>query len=214
MNNTGKENALLRFRVGPVLCCAPSLPVLSIITPPKLTHLPGSDRSSPGIFKHGSNIVKAFDLRQKFGIDSADQTQPGNLVITKIENGSIAFWVDQILDVIEFPAQGWGNLPALVPRGVFSRTLLLDKKIHLYSEFEKLVTISDLGYLRHYLIHLEPKEVCQPVQQSESQGPKKITLEPNTVTSKETTEPAVEIKSDDTKAIPVSAVEILVMLGG
>ena len=170
MDFEGKQQSLLTFRIGPVLCCAPSLPVRSIITPPKLTHPPGSDSSQPGIFKHGSHIVKVLDLRQKFGIDEAEQTQPGNFIITIFEKESFAFWVDQILDVFDFPSEGWGNLPAAIPRGVFTRTLLLNKKIHLYSEFENLATIQDLGYLKHYIQQLkeqsdkkiEPKKVDAP----------------------------------------------------
>ena len=161
MNFEGKQQSLLTFRVGPVLCCAPSFPVRSIISPPKLTQPPGSDSSQPGIFKHGSHIVKVLDLRQKFGIEQSEQTQPGNLIITIFEKESFAFWVDQILDVFDFPSTGWGNLPAAIPRGVFNRTLLLNKKIHLYSEFEKLATINDLGYLKHYIQQLKKQQDAQ-----------------------------------------------------
>ena len=171
MGIENKQQSLLTFRVGPVLCCAPSLPVRSIITPPKLTQTPGSDSSQPGIFKHGSHIVKVLDLRKKFGIDQAEQTQPGNLIITIFEKESFAFWVDQILDVFDFPSEGWGNIPAAIPRGIFTRTLLLNNKIHLYSEFENLATIQDLGYLKHYIQQLkeqnekkaEPKKVDTPI---------------------------------------------------
>jgi len=158
MNFEGKQQSLLTFRVGPVLCCAPSLPVRSIITPPKLTHTPGSDSSQPGIFKHGSHIVKVLDLRQKFGIEKDQHVHPGNLIITVFEKEGFAFWVDQILDVFDFPSTGWGDLPPAIPRGVFTRTLLLNKKIHLYSEFQKLTTISDLGYLKHYIQQLTQQE--------------------------------------------------------
>lgn len=159
MDFEGKQQSLLTFRIGPVLCCAPSLPVRSIITPPKLTHPPGSDSSQPGIFKHGSHIVKVIDLRQKFGVELSEQTQPGNLIITIFEKESFSFWVDQILDVFDFPTEGWGGLPAAIPRGVFSRTLLLNNKIHLYSEFEKLASINDLGYLKQYIQQIKENEV-------------------------------------------------------
>jgi len=192
MNFEGKQQSLLTFRVGPVLCCAPSLPVRSIITPPKLTHLPGSDSSQPGIFKHGSHIVKVLDLRQKFGIEQSEQTQPGNLIITIFEKESFAFWVDQILDVFDFPSTGWGNLPAAIPRGVFSRTLLLNKKIHLYSEFEKLATINDLGYLKHYIQQLKKQ---QDTQETEHQH-KKTTLKS-----------APPLKSNELKHNPVKEVK-------
>lgn len=192
MNFEGKQQSLLTFRVGPVLCCAPSLPVRSIITPPKLTHPPGSDSSQPGIFKHGSHIVKVLDLRQKFGVEQSEQTQPGNLIITIFETQNFAFWVDQIIDVFDFPSEGWGNLPAAIPRGVFSRTLLLNKKIHLYSEFEKLATIKDLGYLKHYIKHLKNQQDAQETEQQQ----KKTTLEA-----------ASPVKSDEIKHDPIKEVK-------
>ncbi|MFK5914354.1 MAG: chemotaxis protein CheW [Woeseiaceae bacterium] len=174
LNIENNQQSLLTFRIGPVLCCAPSLPVTSIITPPKLTHPPGSDSANPGIFKHGTHIVKVVDLRQKFGIDIKDQTQPGHLIISIFEKENYAFWVDQILDVFDFPSEGWGNLPAAIPKGIFTRTLLLNKKIHLYSEFEKLAAIPSLGYLEHYINQLnqqnelENKQITKPIEKISS----------------------------------------------
>lgn len=170
MNLEGKEQSLLTFRVGPVLCCAPSLPVRSIITPPKLTHPPGADSSQPGIFKHGSHIVKVLDLRQKFGVDKKQQTQPGNLIVCIFEKESFAFWVDQILDVFDFPSKGWGNIPVAIPRGVFTRTLLLNKKIHLYSELENLATINDLGYLESYIQQLQQQDEIKAIKKVDTKS--------------------------------------------
>lgn len=199
MNFEANPQSLLTFRVGPVLCCAPSLPVRSIIKPPKLTHPPGSGSSQPGIFKHGSHIVKVLDLRNKFGIDVAEQTQPGNLIITIIEEQNFAFWVDQILDVFDFPSAGWGNLPSAIPRGIFTRTLLLNKKIHLYSEFEKLATINDLGYLKHYIRKLKQQDTEQQAQtnslQSARHEQKKTVSEIST--DKTVNKTMTEMKSDE-----------------
>ncbi len=184
-----KSQSLLTFRVGPVLCCAPSLPVSSIIPPPKLTHVPGSAPGQPGIFRHGSHIVKVLDLRQKFGIDEADKTDPGILIVTLFDDEGFAFWVDQIIDVFDFPTTGWGNLPAAIPRGIFSRTLLLDDKIHLYSEFEKLATISELGYLRQYILQLQQQE-NPPAEKTATTQIHKDTPSATPVRSEAETEPA------------------------
>lgn len=196
MNIEAEQQSLLTFRIGPVLCCAPNLPVRSIITPPKLTRPPGSNSSQPGIFKHGSHIVKVLDLRQKFGIEQSGQTQPGNLIITIFEKNSFAFWVDQILDVFDFPLEGWGNLPAAIPRGVFSRTLLLNEKIHLYSEFEKLATINDLGYLKHYIQQLNQEKLKKTASKISETSDKKSTLKS-----------VSQIKSDEEEQSPTSIVE-------
>jgi nucleoid-associated protein YgaU len=56
--------------------------------------------------------------------------------------------------VIAMPARGWGRLPPLLPGEVFSRTLLLDGRIHLYAEFERLNGAYPNGLLRGYIEQL------------------------------------------------------------
>jgi len=98
--------------------------------------------------------MSSLDLRFKFGVDQAEWVDPCRVIITQIVSGNIGFWVDEIQEVIETPGSGWGTLPPLLPRGVFTQTLLLNKKIYLYSEFEKLNKIPTSGYLRVYIEHL------------------------------------------------------------
>ena len=151
------NNSLLLFRVGPVRCCAPSLPVESIITPPALTHPPGSNIARPGIFKHGKQLVSVMELRYLFGVNKEDW-KPGRNIITRIENRFIGFWVDEILDVIEMPGKGWGKVPTLIPQDIFSRTLLLDEHIFLYAEFENLAKIRHPGILKKYIEQLTEQQ--------------------------------------------------------
>lgn len=207
MNLEGNPQSLLTFRVGPVLCCAPSLPVRSIITPPKLTHIAGSEPAQPGIFKHGSHIVKVFDLRLKFGVDASEQTHPGNLIVTISEAGNYAFWVDQILDVFDFPAEGWGNLPPAIPRGVFSRTLLLNNKIHLYTEFEKLANIRDLGYLKHYIQQLSEKKPDLPMPKDSHKA--KMANSTSQVKVDETKQPAITTTDEKKSNEEIKSADIL-----
>lgn len=149
------NSSLLLFRVGPVYCCAPSFPVDSIILPPKLTHTPGSDASRPGIFRYAGNTVASFDLRHQFGVAVEHWQQPGRMVVAGVDAGVTGFWVDEIVEVMQLPKSGWGPLPALLPRGVFSRTLLFKDQIYLYAEFEQLYRIPCSGYLHQYIQHLQ-----------------------------------------------------------
>ncbi len=150
------NDALLTYRVGPVLCCGPTLPIVTITPPPeKLTHPPGTNIAEPGIFKHGSDIVSATDLRYRFGVKQENWKQPGQVIIAKHADLTRGYFVDEIIDVTHFPETGWGQLPAYLPRGVFSRTLVINKKIYLYAEFEKLSQLQGSGYLSDYIAHLE-----------------------------------------------------------
>jgi len=150
------NDALLTYRVGPVLCCGPTLPIVTITPPPaKLTRIPGTSTAEPGIFKHGPDIISATDLRYRFGVKPENWKQPGQVIIAKHADLTRGYFVDEIIDVTHFPETGWGQLPAYLPRGVFSRTLVIDKKIYLYAEFEKLSQLQGSGYLSDYIAHLE-----------------------------------------------------------
>ncbi|MCW9023253.1 MAG: chemotaxis protein CheW [Gammaproteobacteria bacterium] len=164
MAQLDENNALLIYRVGPVLSCAPTRVVETIISPPALTHPPGTSNAHPGIFKHGSKLVHAIDVRVLFGVEEKDWVKPGRIVIAEFEQRHYGFWVDQIIDVIKQPEKGWGQLSAHLSGGVFTRTLTLDSKIHLYAEFEKLQQVKQTGFLRPYIEHLEQEQKQQKIQ--------------------------------------------------
>ena len=151
MESLQNTNSILLFKVGPVLCCAPSNPVVSIITPPEITHPPGTSNAKPGIFKHNGKITNLSDLRQKFGISMNDHNESGKVIIVNISGQYTGFWVDEIIDVIPSPSQGWGMPPAYIPRDIFSGTLLYKDQIWLNSEFEKLLKMNEFGYLQTYI---------------------------------------------------------------
>jgi len=99
------------------------MPVVSVQLPPRLSHPPGSNTSQPGVFRFASGIVRVVDLRQCFGVDEEDRGHPGNIVVTEVAGGLAGFWVDEIIDVIQSPQQGWGSVPALVPRDIWEAIL-------------------------------------------------------------------------------------------
>jgi len=148
------NDALIRFRVGPVWCCAPSGPVRAVIVPPTLTRPPGVSAAEPGIFRHAGVLVRVNDLRVRFGV-RPEARRPGRLIIVALDDRHTGFWVDEILDVTPFPDGGWGPLPPLLPRGVFSRTLTVAEHIHLFAEFSRLDSLRHDGYLRDWIASLE-----------------------------------------------------------
>lgn len=157
------NDALLTYRVGPVFCCGPTMPVVTITPPPDLTHLPGTNIAEPGIFKHGSYVVSATDLRYRFGVKQENWKNPGQVIVAQHNDLTRGYFVDEIIDVIHLPSTGWGQLPAQLPRGVFSRTLLLNNKIYLYAEFDKLSQLQGSGYLSDYISQLEKHDQTQPL---------------------------------------------------
>ncbi len=157
MAQLADNHALLIYRVGPVLCCAPTRPVETLIQPPSLTHPPGSSDSHPGIFRHNNKLVSLIEVRQLFGVEEQDRTQPGRIINCRLKDQHTGFLVDEIIDVIDTPASGWGQISPSLSGGVFNRSLLLNDKIYLYTEFEKLQKIRNDGFLRPWIEQIEEK---------------------------------------------------------
>jgi len=159
------SNALLLYKVGPVHVCSSATSVESVIVPPALSVLPGSNSSEPGIFKSIHGMVRVVDLRVRFGVDKSDFLDPGRIIVVNIEGARVGFHVDEIEDVAGFPENGWKDVPAQIPREVFSRTLLKENLIRLYADFEALDRFKATGYLRKHieqLKKLDEKSVEKP----------------------------------------------------
>jgi len=152
------SNALVLYKVGPVLVCSPTMPVESITIPPSLNKFPGTNNAEPGVFKSMHGMVRVVDLRVRFGVDTADRKSPGRIIISEVTGGYAGFWVDEIEDVIAFPEKGWSQLPALVPREVFSRALIRDEGIRLYADLENLDKFKTTGYLRSHIESIKSAE--------------------------------------------------------
>ena len=162
VHNIQESNALLLYRVGPVYVCSPTMPVEAVSMPPKLTVPPGASVAEPGVFKSIHGMVRLVDLRVRFGVDKEDMSDPGKIVIVEVEGGHAGFWVDEIEDVISFPTKGWSDVPAYIPRNVFTRTLIEEHNIRLYADFEQLDKFKSTGYLRK---HIEMIKVAAKKQQ-------------------------------------------------
>ncbi len=209
------SDALLTYRIGPVYCCGPSLPIITITPPPRLTQLPGASIMEPGVFKHGKFIVAATDLRYRFGVKQENWKQPGQVIIVQYGDSTRGYYVDEIIDVIRSPRSGWGNVPVLIPRGVFSRTLLLNEKIFLYAEFEKLSTLQGSGYLAEYIAQIEKAENTSEKNKIAKQTTIKTIIKDSksstktelTLTTKTSTE-QTEIKQSQQKKQNIPKIEI------
>jgi len=187
MHNITNSNALLLYKVGPVLVCTPTLYIESITIPPNLNSLPGSNQAEPGMFKSMHGMVRVVDLRVRFGVDVADRKSPGRIVISETTGGYVGLWVDEIEDVVSFPEKGWSQLPAHVPKEAFSRALICDEGIRLYADIENLDKFKATGYLRAHIESIKSKEIS--VEKSNKNEP----------ATQRATQEKIEIKQNEIK---------------
>ncbi len=172
-NKLEDTNALLLYRVGPVLMCSPTLQVESVIVPPAISRASAASDAEPGMFKSMYGMVRVVDLRVRFGVDASQYKQPGQIIIVEVTGGHAGFWVDEIEDVIAFPQTGWSQVPSHVPGSVFSRALIQADVIRLYAEFDRLDGFKASGYLREHIRSLQQaaqKEATTQTDNSRSPG--------------------------------------------
>ena len=186
MQNEQSAIALLLFRVGPVLCCTPANPVQTIIAPPKLTRPPGSSTAKPGIFYHTDHVVSVSDLRHRFGVNESERDKTGRVIITEHAGAYTGYWVDEIMEVIDTPAEGWSEPPTHLPKGVFSKTLLLKEKIFLYADFSQFENLPETGYLSQYINRLTDPIPADDTESSHDEHRQDTTINKPDVTTTST----------------------------
>jgi len=147
------QNKLLLFQVGPVKCSVFSNDILTIIPPPR-QETAGRTGRLPGIFRHNNRIVRVVDMRSKFGL-SPSSPERGRLILAEIPKGLVAFWVDQIINVIDQEEGRWDILPAALPHDVFTRTFVLDDELILHTECPRMEAMRPSAGLTEHIEQLQ-----------------------------------------------------------
>jgi chemotaxis signal transduction protein/LysM repeat protein len=205
----GHHNKLLLFQVGPVKCSVFSNDILTIIPPPK-QETAGRTGRLPGIFRHNNRIVRVVDMRTKFGL-SPSSPEHGRLILAEIPKGIVAFWVDQIINVIDQEEGRWDILPATLPRDVFTRTFVLDEELILHTECARMEAMSPSAALTEHIEQLQEQEKARRAKRAAPTRPvapeAKQTAAPETetattapMTARPHTAPTEPIKSAPPKA--------------
>lgn len=156
MQGQAHHNKLLLFQVGPVKCSVFSNDILTIIPPPK-QETAGRTGRLPGMFRHNHRIVRVVDMRSKFGL-SPSSPEKGRLILAEIPKGLVAFWVDQIINVIDQEDGRWDILPPALPHDVFTRTFVLDEELILHTECARMEAMRPSAGLTEHIKTLQEQQ--------------------------------------------------------
>lgn len=156
-------DTLLIFRVAGIACAVPAQQVSSILMPPAhLTHPPGSDRSTPGIFHHAEHTYAVLDLHERFGIDEPRRGS-GRLLLQDEGLRHYAFLVDEIVGLVRSEQGRWAGLPPYLPRDIFWSGFLYREEIVLCTELSLLRAMHDAAPLRrHFETLQQSRQSVQP----------------------------------------------------
>jgi chemotaxis signal transduction protein/nucleoid-associated protein YgaU len=130
----------LVFRVGGCLLCASALDVEGIIPRPEsFAKFPLMPDYALGAFLFRGRSAAAISLRSKLKLRQGEDSSSGPFVVAQVGDALVAFWVDEVSDVIEEKDADWRPLPELLPRGLFERLAIRGDEIILQTRFAALL---------------------------------------------------------------------------
>ncbi len=137
----GDTGSVLSFAVGSYLLAVPAGTVLAIIEPAAVHRLPMADHSIMGVMNYRDRVARVINLRLKLGLESQADPHTGQFILSHLQGGLTAFWVDQVLDIVCLDDLEPSRPPALSAYTAFCRCLLKGDQIFLATDFEVLFAL-------------------------------------------------------------------------
>ena len=151
MSDVQKDDQILIFRVGPVICSVPAGEVDSIVPPQSLHKLPKQADFISGIFEYRKKPVSVVNLFHKFNYPEPTDNDEHRYVMGITEGGVIGFWVDEVLEITKQYDEHRANPPRFSNEDVFTETYLWRDKIILHTNFNRLFAMPDFAPLHAWV---------------------------------------------------------------
>jgi chemotaxis signal transduction protein/LysM repeat protein len=134
------ERTWLVFRLGPCTLCAPALEVEGIIQPPQaITKFPVAPDYALGAFLFRGQTAAAISLRRKLKLRQGEDSMTGPFIVARIRDALVAFWADEVSDVLEEKDADWRPVPAMLAGGFFERLAIRGPQLILQTTFAALL---------------------------------------------------------------------------
>ena len=106
------ERAWLVFRLGTHVMCASALDVVALLEKPaSIVTLPLAPPYLLGTFLFRDRPATAISLRRKLRVRDGEDTDRGPFIAARVRDSIVAFWVDEVRDVLDDPGVPWRSMP-------------------------------------------------------------------------------------------------------
>jgi chemotaxis signal transduction protein len=134
------ERTWLVFRLGPCILCASALDVEGIIQPPgAITKFPLAPDYALGAFLFRGHTASAISLRRKLKLRQGEDSMTGPFIVARIRDARVAFWVDEVQDVLEEKEADWRPMPGMLAGALFKRFAIRGPQLILQTSFAALL---------------------------------------------------------------------------
>ena len=133
------QRTWLVFALGPYVMCASALDVEGIIQcPDPIAKLPLTPDYALGAFLFRGRSAAAISLRRKLRLGQGEDLRTGPFIVTRIGGALVAFWVDEVKDVLEEKDAAWRPMPSMLDGGLFERFAIRETELILQTSFAAL----------------------------------------------------------------------------
>jgi purine-binding chemotaxis protein CheW len=149
---------LITFRVGPEIFVLDIMAIRQILPYAGTTSVPSVPSFIEGIIILRNEVVPLIDLRERFGVESADRSAKPLVLVTETGSGPIGLKVDEVLRIATIPSE------ALLPAPPVIRGVRGDLLIAIIPQGEQVFMLIDIDSI----LTTEEKSQLQSVDLSSS----------------------------------------------
>jgi purine-binding chemotaxis protein CheW len=160
---TGELRQFISFSVGEEEYGLELLRVKEVIRIREITWLPKAPTFVKGIINLRGDVIPIIDLRDKFGLESRENTASTRVIVVEVDGRLMGMVVDSASQVVRIPADQIDPPPPVL--GGFSQEFItgvgkLDDKLIILLNTDAILTIEELQALGS--IESEPRSPADP----------------------------------------------------
>jgi chemotaxis signal transduction protein/LysM repeat protein len=134
------QGSWLVFRLGRCVLCASVFDVEGIIPRPEgIVRFPLMPGHALGAFLFRGRSAAAISLRKRLKLREGEDSSTGPFVVAQVRGAPVAFWVDEVTDVIAEADAEWHPVPAMLEGEVFERFAVRGGELIVQTTFAALL---------------------------------------------------------------------------
>jgi purine-binding chemotaxis protein CheW len=146
VKQTGVLRQFISFSVGEEECGLELLRVKEVIRVREITWLPKAPSFVKGIINLRGDVIPIIDLRDKFGLETREQTAQTRVIVVEVEGRLMGMVVDSSSQVVRIPADQIDPPPPVLGR--FSQEFItgvgkLDDKLLILLNADAILTVDE-----------------------------------------------------------------------
>ena len=108
------QEQMVAFRLGDESYCIDIFKVHEIIRLREITPIPGSAYHIRGLVNLRGKTIPVVDLRTRFGLPPADESDSTRIIVVESENGNVGIIVDSVREVLTLTPSEVDATPTLI----------------------------------------------------------------------------------------------------